>query len=157
MLGKIAAELGKYGNRTDHVFVLGEDIGYPTTNNNSTNPSSNESLDSFLRGETDKRSPAPKHAANIRKYIIRDDETHRKKQPYQALENGVDDKVGLENNEEKGHMRPTELRELIGISARRQRHNEKHEAYNKSKRSIIIPEGGSRYRGDYRRGIGRRI
>ena len=129
MLGKIAAELGKYGNRTDHVFVLGEDIGYPTTNNNSTNPSSNESLDSFLGGETDKRSLAPNHPANICKYIICNDKTHGKKEPYQALENGIDDEVGLENDEEKGHMRPTELRELIGISPRRQRHNEKHEAY----------------------------
>ena len=145
----MAGELGNYGNRTDHVFVLGEDIGYPTTNNNGTNPSSNEPLDSFLRGETDKRSLAPNHAANIRKYIICNDETHRKKQPYQALENGVDDKVGLENDEEKGHMRPTELRELICISAGGQRHNEKHEAYKKSKRSIVIPEGESGYRGDY--------
>jgi hypothetical protein len=119
---------GGYGNRTDHVLVLGEDIGYSTANDNCTNPSSNEPLDSLFGRKTDKRGFSPNHAANICKDIICNDETDRKKEPNQPLENRVDDEMSLENDEKKSHMRPTELRELIGIRPRRQRHHKKHKS-----------------------------
>jgi hypothetical protein len=118
-----------YLDRTDHIFILGEEPSDPAPNDNRTNPSSNESLDRLLGRKTNKGRPSPNHAANIGKDIVCDDETNRKKEPNESLENGVDNKVGLENDKEEGHVRPAELGELICIRPRCQRHHEKHKSY----------------------------
>jgi hypothetical protein len=119
----------RYLDRTDHVLILGEEPSDPTPNNNRTNPSPYESLYRLLGRKTNKRRPSPNHATNIGKDIICDDEADGKKEPNESLENGVDDKVSLENDKEEGHVRPAELGELICIRPRRQRHHEKHKSY----------------------------
>ena len=117
-----------YSYRTDHVLEFCQDISYSTADDDGADPSSDKPFDCFLWGETDKRSSSPYHSTDICENVVRDDETNWKEEPDQSLKDRIDNEMRLEDDEEKCHVSPTELRKLIGIRSRRQCHDKEHEA-----------------------------
>jgi len=78
---------GEYGDRTDHVFEFGEDVGYSSADDDSTDPSSDKAFDGFLWRESYKRCASPYHPTDICENIVCNDETNRQEKPNQPLEN----------------------------------------------------------------------
>lgn len=78
---------GEYGDWTDHVFEFGEDVGYSSTDDHGTDPSSNKSFDGFLWRESYKWCAPPYDSTNICEDIVCNDKTDRQEKPNQSFEN----------------------------------------------------------------------
>lgn len=99
-------------HRTDEILVPHHHIGQPISDDDGKDPCANEPLDRLVRRQLDERGPSKDLSANVGKDIVRDDKARGQQKPDQALEDVVDDEMGLHNDQAEGHMRPRELREL---------------------------------------------
>lgn len=87
----------KVVNRADEVLVSHEDVRHEIAETDGANPSTEETLDCFLRGQLNELSSAKSHTANVGKDIIRYHQRSREEEPDHALEDIIHDKVSLNN------------------------------------------------------------
>lgn len=96
-------------------------------------PGAEEALPRLLGGDLDQLVAAEGDAAEVCEDVVCYDHGNGQDEPDEALEDVVDDKVGLADNEEEGHVRPGKLGELELVVALLQREDEEDEACEVSK------------------------
>lgn len=115
-----------YSDRADKIPAAHHQVGYAVPKYDSENPCANESFYGFLGGQLDELGATERDPADVGEDIIGDYKTCGKEEPYQALEDVVHDEVSLHHDDQKGHVRPCELRELESEVASFQGRNEEH-------------------------------
>lgn len=71
--------------------------------------------------------PAESDTADVREDVVGDNQCGGKEKPDHAFEDVIDNKMRLDHDEIKSHMRPCKLLELELVMALLQRHDEKYE------------------------------
>jgi hypothetical protein len=97
--------------------MLEHEFGQEVAEDDGKDPSAEKAFQSLLRRQLDELGSAKGNTTQIGEYVIGDDESGGKEEPDHALEDVVDDEVGLNHNEVKGHMGPSELGELMSVMA----------------------------------------
>jgi hypothetical protein len=103
-------------------------VGQTNTPKDSKEPSAQEAFPGLFRRDLNERCPSKGNSAKVCKYVIRYHHRYRQDEPYEALEDIVNDKVGLSDDQEESHMRPGKLGELELVMALLQRIYEEDEA-----------------------------
>ncbi|KAJ8104906.1 hypothetical protein OPT61_g10502 [Boeremia exigua] len=96
----------------DEVLVLAQEVRGQHAPDDGEEPGAQEALPGLLGGDLDQLVAAKGDAAEVGEDVVGDDHGDGQDEPDEALEDVVDDKVGLADDEEEGHVGPGELGEL---------------------------------------------
>jgi len=99
------------------------------TPDNGEEPCAEESLPCLLGRDLDEGCPSKGNTTEVGPDVVCDDHGDRQDEPDEALEDVVDDKMRLSDNEEQGHVGPGELGELELVVALLEREDEEDEAW----------------------------
>ena len=88
-----------------------------------------KALDGLLGRQLDELGTAKSDAADVRKYIVCDDERGGQEEPDHALEDVVHDEMRLHHDEVQRHVRPGKVGELKLVVAGLESCNKRDEAY----------------------------
>lgn len=113
----------------DEELVLGEEVGRQDAPDDGEEPGAEEALPRLLGGDLDQLVAAKGDAAEVGEDVVCYDHGYGQDEPDEALEDVVDDKVGLADDEEEGHVRPGKLGELELVVTLLQREDEEDEAW----------------------------
>jgi hypothetical protein len=119
-------------------------VGQSNAPKDSEEPGAQEAFPGLLRRDLDERCPSKGDTAKVCKYVVRYHHRHRQDEPYEALEDIVNHKVGLSDDQEESHMRPCKLGELELIMALLQRIYEEDEADDVEHKGDEAVVGGQR-------------
>lgn len=123
---------------TDEVLVAGGEVGENNTPKDGEEPRAKKPLPCLL-GRNLNQWCAPKcDATEVGKNIVCDDHGRGQDEPDEALENVVDDEMGLTDNEKQGHVCPGKLGELKLVVAFLQGGDEEDESYRAVRQLPII-------------------
>ena len=103
---------GTHIDRADEVLVAGQEMGETNAPDDGEDPGAQKSLPCFLRRDLNQGGASKSDATEVGKDVVCDNHGYGQDEPVEALEDVVDDKVGLADNQEEGHVRPGELGEL---------------------------------------------
>ena len=99
----------------DKVLISHHQICQSEAKYNGKEPRADKALHGLFRRYLYQLSAAESNTADVCEDIIGDDEGDWQKEPDHALEDIVNDKMGLQHNKEKGEMGPGELGELEAV------------------------------------------
>jgi len=100
------------GGGANKVFRAHENVGEEDAEQDRHDPSADEAFNGLLGGELDELGATESDTADVGKNVVGDDESGGQEEPNHALKDIVHDEVSLNVDEEQGHVRPGELREL---------------------------------------------
>lgn len=112
----------------DEELVLREEVGCDDGPDDGEEPGADEALPGLLGRDLDQLVPPEGDAAEVGEDVVGYDHGQGQDEPDEALEDVVDDEVGLADNEEQGHVGPCELGELELVVALLQREDKEDEA-----------------------------
>lgn len=118
------------GNGANKILEAAENKNKKETHKDCADPGTNKSLDSFFGRDLDERSVAKGDTTKIGKDIISDYQSGWDKEPKDSGENVVNNEMGLDYDQKKGHMGDTELSKLESVMIFFQRGDEEDEADN---------------------------
>jgi hypothetical protein len=118
----------KVVDRADEVLVLRQEVGDGDTPDNGEKPCAQETLPRLLRRDLNQRCSSKGNTAEVCEDVVGDDHGNGQNEPDEALKDVVDDEVCLSDDEEEGHVGPSELGELELVVALLQGEDEEDEA-----------------------------
>lgn len=125
-----------YVDGADEVLGSRHDVCQEHGEQNSHDPSTNETLDCLLGGELDELRASKCHSADVREDVVGDDQRCGKEEPDHALKDVVHDEVCLNDDEVQSHVCPCEVGELESVVTSLKRCDEEDEAYFWSETAI---------------------
>ena len=97
------------------VLVSHQYVRHGKSEDDRTNPRSDEALNSLLRRELDELGTAEGNATNVGENVVGNNQGCWEEKPDHPLENVVHDEMGLYDDQVKSHVRPSELGELEAV------------------------------------------
>ena len=113
---------------TDEEVALAQEVAESEGEEDGGDAAAHEALPRLLRAELDQRGAAHEEAEHVGHDVVHDDHHDGQDVPDEALEQVLDDQVGLRHHDQEGDVRPREQRELAHVVALHQRQDEPHEA-----------------------------
>lgn len=115
-------------DRADEVLVPHKQVRQAIAEKDGEDPCADKTLNRLLGRKLDELRASKRNAADISEDIVGNDERGGDEEPDQTLEDVVHDEVSLDDQEEEGHVRPSEHGELELVVSLLQGDDEEHEA-----------------------------
>ena len=117
-------------DRANEILGAHQDVGQAKSEDDSENPSTNETFDGLFGTDLDELGATKGDATDVGEDVVGNDKSGREEEPDHALEDVVHDEMSLDDNQVKSHVSPGELLELELVVALFKRDDEEDKAHN---------------------------